>query len=382
LPSAANGAGAENSGRDAGPAPTPLRNGEELAADVVRDPSREAGLKEGAREGGVFTLQAFLRTGEGPPAPRASEVNAAAIDAARRKMETRLNVDIAAARARFVLSGGFVVPASTELRSRLDRYGHLLFWPGEPGYRIVEPGALRAFVGERRLDVAPLSPADVRAAGEGQRRLNLRTRRLEIATRAAKATFEIAALPVPTEGGALVCRFLLDLMSALPSTPACASDEVPLHAEIRWTTRGGLVFDATSLVRRTDTSAQSLGAPPPSVPLVTSPPPPSPAELLLPRPEIAAFRTAAVDVPLPPARDAQAPAPDSGLLLVNSSDELRVAWLDGAPVAWVAPGARLALGMLLRGRYVLQWRTFLGDGWEAADTLVVPGVSEVGTAAR
>jgi hypothetical protein len=113
-----------------------------------------------------------------------------------------------------------------------------------------------------------------------------------------------------------------------------------------------------------------------------SPPPALPAELLLPRAEISAFRTAAIEVPLPPARDAQPPPPDSGLLLVNSSDELRVVWLDGAPVGWVAPGGRLSLGMLLRGRYVVQWRTFLGDGWEPADTLAVPGVGEIGGAAR
>jgi hypothetical protein len=67
-----------------------------------------------------------------------------------------------------------------------------------------------------------------------------------------------------------------------------------------------------------------------------------------------------------------------GLLLVNASDELRVVWIDGVPVAWVASGAQLALPMLLRGRYALQWRTFLGDSWERADTIVVPGTSEVG----
>jgi hypothetical protein len=114
---------------------------------------------------------------------------------------------------------------------------------------------------------------------------------------------------------------------------------------------------------------------------VASAPPTLPAELLLPRAEIAGFRTAAVDVPVAAARDAQAP-PDSGLLLVNSSDELRVVWVDGVPIAWVAPGGRLALSVMLRGRYELQWRTFLGDSWEPADAIVVPGVSEVGGGVR
>jgi hypothetical protein len=74
------------------------------------------------------------------------------------------------------------------------------------------------------------------------------------------------------------------------------------------------------------------------------------------------------------------PAPESGLVLVNATDELRVVWLDGVAVAWVAPGGRLALPMLLRGRYALEWRTFLGDGHDAPDLVVAPGVSEVETA--
>jgi hypothetical protein len=59
---------------------------------------------------------------------------------------------------------------------------------------------------------------------------------------------------------------------------------------------------------------------------------------------------------------------------VNTSDELRFAWLDGAPIAWLAPGARLALPGLLRGRYGFAWRTFLGDAYDAPITINVPGV--------
>jgi hypothetical protein len=94
--------------------------------------------------------------------------------------------------------------------------------------------------------------------------------------------------------------------------------------------------------------------------------------------DLAAFRTAPVDVPPAATRDAQPPPPESGLALVNASDELRVAWIDGAPAAWIAPGARLALPSVVRGRYTVQWRTFLGDAWEPPETIVVPGTSEVG----
>ncbi len=330
------------------------------------------------RELAGYSLQAVVRTGEGPPAPRGPEVNSAAIESARRKTEAHVAITLSQTRARFVLSGGFVVPQGTELRARVDRYGHVLLWPGEDTYRILEPGALRAFLGERRLDVAPLSPAGVAPGGEGARRLGLRTRRVEVTTRAASASMELASVREAGEGGALVCRLLLDLMSAPPSAAPCASDEIPLRVEIRWMTRGALVFDVTSLARRTDLPLQELAAPPASATFVAGPPPAAPADALVPRGELASFRTAPLEVPASGGRDARAPAPESGLVLVNTTDELRVVWLDGVAVAWVGPGARESLSTLVHGRYVTQWRTFLGDAWSPPETLAVPGVSETG----
>ncbi|MGD0676404.1 MAG: hypothetical protein ABSC94_13375 [Polyangiaceae bacterium] len=366
---------------DAGRSPEPFRGDQVVVPDVMREVGHEPG-KETARdfrELAGFTLQATVRTGEGPGAPKVPEVNGAAIDAARRKTEARVAIDVASTRARFVLSGGFVLPSGTELRARADRYGHLLFWPGDTEYRIVLPGGLRALLGERRLDVAPLASADVHPSGEGTRRVGLRTHRVDVSTRAAKATLELSTIAGVAEGGTLICRWLLDLMSAPPSTPACGTDEVPLHAELRWTTRGALTFDVTGIVRRSDLAAQDLGTPPPAYTLSLTAPPPLPADTLIPRNELAAFRMAPADMPVSGRRDLLIPAPETGLLFVNATDELRVAWLDGVPAVWVAPGARLALPGMLRGRYSLQWRTFLGDNWEPADTIVAPGTSEVGS---
>src|SRR5260370_39700098 len=129
-------------------------------------------------------MQALLRSGAGTGATRAPEVSASAIEGARRRTEARLAMDVSQARARFVLSGGFVLPQGVELRARVDRYGHLVLWPGEEVYRVAEPGALRAPFGERRLDVAPLSLANVVSTGQGARRLDFRTRRVEVTTRA------------------------------------------------------------------------------------------------------------------------------------------------------------------------------------------------------
>jgi hypothetical protein len=380
---AGNGARARGTAMsDAGPPPEPLRGDTAVAPDSPRETVREtAGKGEAARDAkelAGYALQAVIRTGEGPPAPRGSEVNTAAIDAARRKTEARVAIEVSQTRARLVLGPGFVLPPTTELRARVDRYGFVALWPGEDTYRVVEPGALRALLGERRLDVAPLSPAEVALGDEGARRLGMRTRRAEVSTRVAKASVELGTFRDAGEGGRLLCRVLLDLMSADPSTAACEADEIPLHAELRWTTQGALTFDVTGIARRSDLSAQNLAAPPPSLGFEPSPPPLPPAEMALSRAELASFRTAPLEVVAAGARDAQAPPPESGLALINSSDELRVAWLDGVAVAWVAPSAREALPTLVRGRYVVQWRTFLGDGWQPPETITIPGTSEVG----
>jgi len=379
-PSLASATSVSNPGSDARPEPAPLRIDQAIAPDGLREVARDQGGKESAREArelAGYMLQAVMRSGEGPAAPRAPEVNVAAIDSAKRRTEARVAIEMSPSRARFVFASGFVLPQGTELRARVDRYGHLLLWPGEQTYRVVQPGALRALIGERRLDIAPLAAAEVRSGGEG-RRLNLRTRHIEIWTRAGRASLELGLLREAGDGGSLVCRFLLDLMSASPSAAPCAIDEVPLHAELRWTTRGALTFDVASIARQIDLPPQDLAVPPAGLAFVEGPPAAEPSEVLLQKAELAAFRTAPADVPLASVRDGR--QPDAGLVLANSTDELRVAWVDGVPVAWVAPGERLALPSMLRGRYAVQWRTFLGDSWEPADTVTVPGTSEIGVA--
>jgi hypothetical protein len=369
-------------GNDSGPPPEALRADRPIAPDVPKDVAREVGTKEPPRDPtrlAGYSLLATVRTGEGPAAPKWPEVNVPALDAARRKGEARIAVDFTPSRARFVLTGDFVLPQGTELRARSDRYGHVVLWPGEEAYRVAEAGTLRALLGERRLDVSPMSAADVTSPGEGARRLNLRTRRVDVVTRAAKATLEVATLPAAGEGGGLVCRLLLDLMSAPPSTAACATDEVPLHAELRWTTQGTLVFDVASIpTRRGDLAVQDLAAPPATLSFAGGPVPGSPGEALVGQLDLLTFRNAPLDQPSAQPRDAQAPPPASGLVLLNQSDELRFVWIDGVATAWVSPGARLPLPSLIRGRYSLQWRTFLGDAWDPPETAIAPGESVSG----
>lgn len=345
---------------EGGPPPSPLR-GDEVLSDSLSS-SKESG----------YTLSALFRLSDLVGPPRAPEVNAAGLDAARKATENRVNVDLSPTRMRTTLAGrGFVLPAETEIRARSDRYGHVVVWPGLTTYRTLSPGSMRALLGERRFDVAPIAPAAISAREEGPRRIGIRTHKFEVTTRAGTGVFEIGKLDGAGEGGVLLCRMLLDLMNAPPTTTVCSADEVPVRVELRWTSRGSLVFELTGVLRRTDFPAGSLLAPPHGASFEPTPPPASGVTAMLSNAELAALRSNDVDVPPNPnAADA--------LTLVNATDALRVLFLDGVPVAWAAPGAKGEVHGLRKGRYVAQWRTFFGDSSEAPVTQIVPGLSQVG----
>jgi hypothetical protein len=103
-------------------------------------------------------------------------------------------------------------------------------------------------------------------------------------------------------------------------------------------------------------------------------PPTLPSSLLLTRVELAGLHTVSVEVPREPS-DAGVTPPD-GLQVTNNSDELRLLFLDGVPVLWLGPGAQLVVPALLHGRYMAEWRTFLGEVRAEARSVVVPGALE------
>lgn len=346
---------------EGGPPPAPLRGDEVL-------PAESAG-----KEGVGYTLSAAFRQADLIGPPRANEVNQAGLEAARKATELRLAIDLSASHMRLAFMGsGFVVPGDTELRARSDRYGHVLVWPGGATYRPLAPGALRALLGERRLDVAPITPADVVQHDETGRRIGIRTHKVEVTTRAAQGAFEIGKLEGAAEGGVLLCRVLLDLMNAPPSTPLCALDELPVRAELKWTNRGSLVFELTGALKKADMPSTPMLVPPPNASFASAPLPVAGVSPMLTVAELGALRTQDIDVgPIPPG---------DTLLVTNATLELRVLYLDGVPVAWAAPNARGELHGLKRGRYVAQWRTFLGDAIEQPITQTVPGTAQVGGA--
>lgn len=350
---------------EGGPPPTPLRGDAPLPPDTL------------ARDVTGYTFSAVLRPGELIGPPRASEVSASGIDAARKKTELRLAIDLGFSRMRMALLGhGFVLPPDSELRARSDRYGHVVVWDNGQAYRPVGPGALRALLGERRLDVAPITSAEVVTKDETGKRIGIRTRKVEVTTRAARSVWEIGRLTELGDGGVLLCRFLLDLMNAPPGTQVCGLDELPMRVELRWTGQGSLGFELTGVLKKNDLSPSGLLVPPANASFAASPLEANGVEPMLSAPELAAFRTGPVDVPAPSAGGAT-----EGLSVHNATDELRLVFVDGVSAAWIAPGAQAMLTGLQRGRYNVQVRTFLGDAVQTSMAQVVPGILQVGTPA-
>jgi hypothetical protein len=374
-----------NTNTEGGPPPAPFRGDEILNHDSL------------TKEPIGYTLSAVFRPNDVIGPLRAPEVSTQGNDAAKKATELRLAIDFSPTRMRVGLVGqGYVLPPNVEIRARADRYGHVILWPIDPeghlSYRALAPGSMRAVLGERRFDVAPIAPAEIQLREEVGRRISIRTRRADVTTRAAHASFEIGKLDSAGEGGVLLCRLLLDLMNAPPGTPICAFDELPVRVELRWTNNlgGSLVFELTGALKRNDVPIASLLVPPSSANYSPTPMTASGFTPMLTQAELLALHSVDVDVPPTPVPGAPPPSPNSPpapvvvdpvLAVFNPSVELRVLYLDGVPALWAAPNARGELRGLHRGRYVAQWRTFLGDSVETAVTQSVPGSTEVGKAA-
>jgi len=257
----------------------------------------------------------------------------------------------------------------SEIRARTDLYGHLLVWPNESRYRTLPPGAVRTLLGERRVDAIPLVRARTSAKVDGPRRIGLATKRWDLDTRTGKVSLEQARIAGAGEGGALLCRFLSEIVAIDPSAAPCSPDDVPVRAQYAWPEGGGVVFEVTSVAERVEFAGVQLLVPPSggeftpeSLPLNAG------ATSLLTKEELASFRLRPIDAPGPRAQT----APAEGLALVNGTDTGRFAFVDGVPVAWVAANHDQLLSGLPRGRYTVQWRTFLGDTADAPFTVDLP----------
>ena len=94
------------------------------------------------RDPGGFTVQGSFRWADVPALPVGLETSAMAAREASSKLELAITVDLfAAGRMRLTLqSRAFPLPAGTELRARTSYFGHVMVWPDQKSYRVLQIG--------------------------------------------------------------------------------------------------------------------------------------------------------------------------------------------------------------------------------------------------
>jgi hypothetical protein len=323
----------------------------------------------GSKDLSGATLEAAWRWRDVPAPPKAPEVAADGIKEAARLTGLTWKVDLSdGGRMRVEFTSlALPLPKRSELRARADRYGTLVLWPEWTDYRVVAPGALRTVLGERRVDVTPLAISKPASRGEG-RRLGFATRKIDLGSSLGSVKLEIGKIPEVGEGGPLLCRTLIEIAGLDPKLPVCEVGEVPLGATYAWADGGGITFEVTGVTKRTDFAPGDLLVPPQSANFANSGLPVAPAGIFLTRDELAAFRSA----PLPPPSKSDPRAPGEGFIAANQSDTLMYLVIDGVPVVAVPPQSERYVIGTARGRYVTQWRTFLGDRVLPAQTVEIP----------
>lgn len=319
------------------------------------------------RELSGVTLEGAWKWRDVPPPAKVPELSVAGVRAAAEPSKLTWKLDVAeVGRLRIALtSRAFALPRRAELRSVVDRLGHIVLWPDGTEYRVVAPGALRPLLGERRNDVTPLVLASGTSA-QGPLIAGLPTRRIELGSPLGTVRLDLAKVPEAGQGAMLLCRALLDIAGIDPRSPVCKPNELPLAASYAWQGGGGVGFEVASLTKRIDLAYNDLLVPPPGAVFAAGGLPAVPDGVLVTREELAAFRTA-------PANASPAPdAPGEGILAENRSDMLAYLLVDGVPVVLVPPGGTRYLIGPQRGRYGIEWRTFFGERVVNLGAIVLP----------
>ncbi len=340
------------------PPPKPLRADTRLTVDSIM---REEQI-------GVV-LEGRIKQRNVPAPPKSPEVNAAGIAAAAKLTTQDVTITLTAlGRMGMVFeSRALPLPFHSEIRARFDRTGHLVLWPGLTKHRVVPPGALRATLGERRVDVSPMVPGTKHRTGNGKY-LEQSTRTVVLDAPIGRVRLDLANVVESGLGGPLACRFWVETVGIEPHHAECKPEEVPLSVSIDWTEGGGIDFDVTSLERRSDLPGNAVLVPPPNCAAQNEGLPDSSDGIFLTQDELAQFRTREVEIQVDPA------APLDGFIADNGRDRALVLYLDGVPVVAVPPLEKRFLVGAPRGHYVAQWRTFLGDYVDSATVVDLPGV--------
>jgi hypothetical protein len=315
------------------------------------------------------SLEATFRWRDLPAPPKAPEVSQDGLRDALKQTALSWKVDLTEQgrmRIEFA-SSALPLSAHSEIRQRIDRYGSVLLWPGATQYRVVPAGALRTVLGERRVDVTPLTLATAKSQGEGKR-FGFSTRKVELQSTVATLKLELAKVPESGEGATLFCRALVEIAGIDPKSPVCAAGELPVSAHYQWTAGGSVGVEVTAVGKRIDIQAAAMLVPPPGPQFTATGLPMVPRMIFLSRDALMSFRTQALT--LPPNKDPSAPG--EGFVAANASDQLVYMLLDGVPVVAVPPQAEQYVIGTPKGRFSVQWRTFLGEKVTAPEMVEMP----------
>jgi hypothetical protein len=328
------------------------------AAPIALDAYDPLPPDEMGRDTTAIVLNARWRWRDVPAPAGTPSIDRDAIAAAEKEASGRWNIQLSAdGRMRIEIAAlGQPLSAGSALIGRMDRYGHVLVWPDGSRYRVIAPGALRATLGEQRVDMSPLAQGKVIDVGRGER-LGLSTRKIELRSDVGSVVLELADVAEAAPAAALTCRLMAELAGVEPSSAACSATDVVLAATFQWEGGDGpgVAFEVDAIQPLPDFRAALALLPPARARRIASGLPRTP--IVFDADRLAAFRTEAASTPKP----ADPKAPAQGLAASNRSDMQMWLLLDGVPIAsvdaWqqvIVPGARA-------GRYSVQWRSFFGE---------------------
>jgi hypothetical protein len=192
--------------------------------------------------------------------------------------------------------------------------------------------------------------------------------RSELTTRSGTLLIDQAEYGGLGSSGSLLCRLLVELVGAEPSTRSCDAGLLPLRAEYRWAGGGRLDFEVKAISRRQDLPLGNLFVPPAGALFKVGELPPQADGVLLTREDLANLRSRAI-LPTTPAGPG---APGEGFTVVNRGDTLAYVLLDGIAVSWVRPHAEQYLIGTKPGPYAVSFRDFLGAEVVPARTTELP----------
>lgn len=323
-----------------------------------------------------YSLEAEFRWLDVPAPSNVPESSGPATREASQATALKVSVDLASlGRMRLVFdSSAFPIAQRSELRARRGYYGHALVWPDGASYRNVLPGALRALFQEQRLDVSPLLRAKL-TPGAGGTKLSHKTTLTTIETSVGTLILEQATSQVGMSGGELLCRLLVELVGAEPSTEACRPERIPVSAQYHWSSSGGLAFIVTALVEKKELPAMMLAVPPEGARFAPGELPVPPSAAILPVEMLSRLHTRLSNGAVAKAMD----APGNGIAAENHTNLLRYLLLDGLPIGRLRPNTREVFAGPLRGRYTVAWRDFFGTQITPPELVELPTSVRLGS---